>query len=156
MTLFIALNAIMLSFNLRLSEVARGIYSIAILISYALQCHIAIAIIWENHVSEKIRYSEKSGLYLYLLRTALTLITFVFAAAIPQLGLFISFFGSFCLSILGIAFPAIIELCVLWPDQLGPGRYIMWKDIAIILAAFACLVSGTYTVVHDIIESFEQ
>lgn len=75
--------------------------------------------------------------------------------AIPRLGLFISLFGALCLSALGIAFPAIMEICVRWPDQLGPGKLILWKDIVLILLGFVGLAAGTYTSVRDIIYSFQ-
>lgn len=82
-------------------------------------------------------------------------ISVLLAVAIPRLGLFISLFGALCLSALGIAFPAIMEICVLWPDKLGPGRMILWKDIILILFGIIGLVAGTYTSVRDIIYSFQ-
>lgn len=57
----------------------------------------------------------------------------VLAISVPLLGLFISLVGAFCLSALGIAFPAIIEMCAYWPDQLGFRRWILWKDILLIV-----------------------
>lgn len=57
----------------------------------------------------------------------------VLAVSVPLLGLFISLVGAFCLSALGIAFPAIIEMCAYWPDRLGPGRWILWKDMLLIV-----------------------
>ena len=124
-------------------------------------------------MSDKIKTSPKSSSYQLLLRVVITIITckftfiirrlaminnlsilVLFAAAIPRLGLFISLFGAFCLSILGLAFPAIMELCVLWPDQLGPGNWILWKDVALVVFAIIGLVSGTYTSMRDIILSF--
>lgn len=76
------------------------------------------------------------------------------AVAIPRLGLFISLFGAFCLSALGLAFPAIMELCVLWPNNLGKGNYILIKDILLIIFAVIGLVAGTYTSIRDIVYSF--
>lgn len=75
------------------------------------------------------------------------------AVLIPRLGLFISLFGALCLSALGIAFPAIMELCVAYPD-FGPGNYIIYKDIFLMFAGIVGLVAGTYTSVRDIIISF--
>jgi len=137
-----------------MTDLTRAIFTFAIFISYALQCFVPVSIIWENYISEKRRNSENSGRSQLLLRVVITIITFIFAAAIPRLGLFISLFGAFCLSILGLAFPAIMEICVLYPDNLGAGKYIMWKDIGLIIFALVGLVSGTYTSVRDIILSF--
>lgn len=92
----------------RLPEITRGLFTFAIFISYALQCYVPISIIWENYFSDEIKKSEKSDRYLLGLRIVTTIFTFLVAAAVPHLGLFISLFGAFCLSILGLAFPAIM------------------------------------------------
>lgn len=130
------------------------LFAFAIFISYALQCYVPISIIWENYIGEKIRNSDKSTRYMLLLRLVTTIFTFLVAAAVPELGLFISLFGAFCLSILGLAFPAIMEICVLWPDQLGKFKWIMFKDIGLIIFALVGLVSGTYSSLVSIIATF--
>lgn len=89
-----------------------------------------------------------------MLRLVTTIFTFLVAAAVPELGLFISLFGAFCLSILGLAFPAIMEICVLWPDKLGACNWIMWKDIGLVIFALVGLVSGTYSSLISIIATF--
>jgi solute carrier family 36 (proton-coupled amino acid transporter) len=48
-----------------------------------------------------------------------------------------------------------MELCVLWPDNLGKFNWIMWKDIALIIFALIGLVSGTYSSLISIIASFQ-
>lgn len=140
----------------RIPEITRILFVFAVFISYALQCYVPISIIWENYVSEKIRSSESSTRYQLLLRLVTTVFTFLVAAAVPELGLFISLFGAFCLSILGLAFPAIMELCVLWPDKLGALNWIMWKDIGLVIFALVGLTSGTYSSMVDIIASFSK
>lgn len=157
-----------------LPEITRGLFTFAIFISYALQCYVPISIIWENYVPEKIRESEKCELYLLFLRAVTTIFTFLVAAAVPELGLFISLFGAFCLSILGLAFPAIMvceknidlwklpsrsffqEICVLYPDKFGNFKMHLWKDIGLIIFAFIGLTSGTYASMKDIIASFSK
>lgn len=139
-----------------LPEITRGLFTFAIFISYALQCYVPISIIWENYFSDDIKKSEKSDLYLYGLRIITTIFTFLIAAAVPHLGLFISLFGAFCLSILGLAFPAIMEICVLYPDKYGPMHFHLWKDLALVLFAFAGLTSGTYASMKDIIVTFSN
>lgn len=113
-----------------------------------------ITIIWENYCGEKIRNSENSTKYNLLLRLFTTIFTFLVAAAVPELGLFISLFGAFCLSILGLAFPAIMEICVLYPDNLGRFYWIMWKDIGLVIFAMVGLTSGTYSSLLEIIKTF--
>ena len=139
-----------------LPEITRGLFTFAIFISYALQCYVPISIIWENYVGDKINNSEKSGTYLLLLRLVTTIFTFIIAGLVPELGLFISLFGAFCLSILGLAFPAIMEICVLYPDKFGNFKMHLWKDIGLIIFAFIGLTSGTYASMKDIIASFSK
>lgn len=146
----------LISLFFRIPEATRLIFSSAIFISFALQCYVPIQIIWDNYMSEKIRTSESSTKYNLLLRIVTTIFTFLVAAAVPELGLFISLFGAFCLSILGLAFPALMELCVLWPDKLGRFKWIMWKDIGLVIFALIGLVSGTYSSLISIIASFSK
>lgn len=44
------------------------------------------------------------------------------AVAIPNLELFISLFGALCLSALGLAFPALIQICTHWYQTSGVNR----------------------------------
>ncbi|XP_055632906.1 uncharacterized protein LOC129773330 [Toxorhynchites rutilus septentrionalis] len=138
-----------------LSRSVRVLFAIAIFISYGLQCYVPVDIIWNTYLIEKFRDSNKKLVYEMLVRIVVVIITFLLAVAIPRLGLFISLFGALCLSALGIAFPAIMDICVRWPGKLGPGKLILWKDIILILLGIVGLVSGTYTSVRDIVYSFK-
>ncbi|KAG5677734.1 hypothetical protein PVAND_007465 [Polypedilum vanderplanki] len=134
--------------------ITQGLFTFAIFISYALQCYVPISIIWENYCSDEMKKSNHSDKYLLILRLLTTIFTFIIAAAVPHLGLFISLFGAFCLSILGLGFPAIMEICVLWPDKFGKLNWHLWKDIALVIFAFAGLTSGTFASMKDIIATF--
>lgn len=78
------------------------------------------------------------------------------AITVPRLALFISLFGALCLSALGIAFPAIIEICVLWPNRdFGPCMIMFIKNIFLIVFGLLGLVIGTYVSIVEIVRSFE-
>lgn len=82
-------------------------------------------------------------------------ITVLLAVAIPNLELFISLFGALCLSSLGLAFPAIIELCTYWKDVSGFRKFFMViKNMVICIVGIAGLFIGTYTSISEIIETF--
>lgn len=130
------------------------IFAVAIFISYGLQGYVPVEIIWTQYIKKRITDETKHLRYEFLTRIAVVLVTFLLAVAIPRLGLFISLFGALCLSALGIAFPAIMELCVKWPNY-GPGRYIVIKDVLLIIFGLIGLVAGTYTSIRDIILSFQ-
>ncbi|XP_062546629.1 proton-coupled amino acid transporter-like protein CG1139 [Armigeres subalbatus] len=138
-----------------LSRSIRVLFAVAIFISYGLQCYVPVDIIWNVYLVQRYKDSNNKFVYEMLVRIVVVIVTFLLAVAIPRLGLFISLFGALCLSALGIAFPAIMEICVLWPDKLGPGKLILWKDIILILFGIIGLVAGTYTSVRDIIISFQ-
>lgn len=86
----------------------------------------------------------------------ISIISVILAIAIPRLGLFISLFGALCLSALGIAFPAIIEICVLWPGKdFGLFKAMLIKNILLIVFGLLGLVAGTYVSIVDIVKSFQ-
>nr|CAD7415020.1 unnamed protein product [Timema poppensis] len=138
-----------------LAQSVKIMFAVAIFITYALQCYVPVEIVWNTYLKERMakRSETMQTLVEYLMRTAMVLGTFLLAVAIPRLELFISLFGALCLSALGIAFPALIELCLFWPDKFGRCRWILFKDILIILCGIFGLVIGTYTSLLGIITS---
>lgn len=79
----------------------------------------------------------------------------ILAAAVPNLGPFISLIGAVCLSTLGLMFPAIIEIVVMW-DEPGLGRFnwILYKNCALIGFGVLGFLTGTYVSLIEIAESF--
>lgn len=77
------------------------------------------------------------------------------AAAIPNLGPFISLIGAVCLSTLGLMFPAIIEIVTYW-DVPGMGRYNwrMYKNGFLVLFGIIGFLTGTYVSLIEIIDAF--
>ncbi|XP_012236040.1 proton-coupled amino acid transporter-like protein CG1139 [Linepithema humile] len=129
--------------------------AIAIFFTHPIQCYVAIDILWNGYIStllEKYRYKL---LWEYVVRTAIILITFGLAITIPELDLFISLFGALCLSALGLAFPAIIQLCAFW-KVMGPTekKIMIAKNTCLILIGALGLIVGTYTSLRDIIAKF--
>lgn len=139
-----------------LAITVRAMFAVAIFISYGLQCYVPVEIVWNTYVLHRIEDSTRKTLWEFGLRISLVLITFLLAIAIPELGLFISLFGALCLSALGIAFPAIMEICVCWPDNLGQFRWILWKNVLLILFGVVGLIAGTYSSLAEIIKSFTR
>ncbi|XP_018300333.1 proton-coupled amino acid transporter-like protein CG1139 [Mycetomoellerius zeteki] len=129
-------------------------FAIAIFITYALQAYVPVEILWTTYLDHRIQ--NRKILWEYVCRTFVTLVTFVLAIAIPRLGLFISLFGALCLSALGIAFPAIIEICVSWPENdFGPFKIMLIKNFLLIVFGLLGLVVGTFVSIEEIIKSFK-
>ncbi|XP_050540823.1 proton-coupled amino acid transporter-like protein CG1139 isoform X2 [Daktulosphaira vitifoliae] len=133
-----------------LAQTVKLIFAVAIFITYALQAYVPVEILWNTYMKQRIENVNKQKME-YLLRIGVVLVTFVLAVAIPLLDLFISLFGALCLSVLGIAFPALIEICVLWSSKnFGPYNYVLVKDILLIVIGIIAMVLGTYISVIDI------
>ncbi|XP_018325395.1 proton-coupled amino acid transporter-like protein CG1139 [Agrilus planipennis] len=78
-----------------LAKVVKILYSIAIYISYGLQGYVPVDILWNTYIVKKLEGSKHLLVWEYALRISSVFLTFILAATIPLLGLFISFFGAF-------------------------------------------------------------
>lgn len=83
-------------------------------------------------------------------------LTVSLAVSIPQLGLFISLFGGLCLSMLGVAFPALIQICVLYPFNLGHFNYVVIRNVILIVIGICAFGIGTTTSIIDIVSYFQS
>lgn len=124
--------------------------AIAIFLSYSLQFYVPMNILWpavKDHL-----YTERSKqLGEYVVRTALVLATFALAIAIPNLGGVISLVGAFSSSALALIFPPLIEIVTFWPDKLGKNKWILWKNLLIILFGFIGFLIGSYVSILNIL-----
>lgn len=94
-------------------------------------------------------------IYNFIITIYYHFVSVLLAVAIPKLGLFISLFGAFCLSALGLAIPAIINTSTYWYSLKGMQFKIMVvKNILLILFAVLGLIVGTYISISDIVLSF--
>lgn len=71
--------------------------------------------------------------------------------ALPLLEQIINIVGACFYSILGLVIPGIIETVFRWED-LGKCRWILWKNMLIIIFGVFSLVSGCTVTIMDIIE----
>lgn len=135
-----------------LGKIVRLTLALAIFITHALQCYVAFDITWNDYLSK--RFEKNRPLFFeYLVRSCLVIFTFCLAEAIPNLGMFIALFGALCLSVLGLAFPAFIDLCTHYYTFTG-GRFkwLVIKDSLLIIFAIFGLIVGTYTSLSEIIK----
>uniref|UniRef100_A0A336LI99 CSON003694 protein n=1 Tax=Culicoides sonorensis TaxID=179676 RepID=A0A336LI99_CULSO len=133
-----------------LSQIVKGSLAFAIFITHALACYVAIDIVWTDL---KPRCKTHVLLKEFATRTFLVLITFGLAVAIPNLELFISLFGSLCLSFLGLVAPALIDTAVFW-NSLGKYNWRLWRNLFLIIFGILGLVTGTYTSLLEIIHTY--
>lgn len=67
--------------------------------------------------------------------------TVILAISIPHLGFFMSLVGALASSVLALAFPALVDLCVLYPN-FGKFNYVLVRDFIIIVIGVFALISG--------------
>ncbi|KAL0902830.1 hypothetical protein ABMA27_000612 [Loxostege sticticalis] len=134
------------------AQTAKVIIAIAVFLTFPLQNFVAYNIVWRK-ISKRIA-NPNLCIVDYSLRVILVLIPWCLAMAMPRLGPFIALFGAFCLSLLAVVFPGIMDACLWYPDRYGVGGYKLVRDVAIIVIGTCCLVSGCYTSAVEIAEGY--
>ncbi|XP_059468908.1 proton-coupled amino acid transporter-like protein CG1139 [Neocloeon triangulifer] len=141
-----------------LAQSVKIMIAVAIFLTYALQFYVPFEIIWRNL---KPHFKKNEMVVEFSLRIFLVVCTVGIAAAIPNLGPFISLVGAVCLSTLGLMFPAIIEVVTFWeqstggPSTSGP-RWRLIKNVAILAFGVLGFVTGTWTSIEEIVAGFGQ
>lgn len=132
-----------------MAQSVKVMIAIAIFFTYALQFYVPMEIIWK---AVKNNFGAKKNMAEYGIRTSLVVLTVILAIIIPNLGGFISLVGAVCLSMLGLIFPAVIEL-VTYYENPGLGRYNwrLWKNMFLIVFGIIGFVTGTYVSIEEII-----
>jgi len=127
--------------------------ALAIFFSYGLQFYVPLELILP---SLKQRVQERWHLPAeYLLRFTLVLITFLLAAAIPILELFISLVGAASSSTLALMAPPLIHLMVNWEDFKGTkGKILILRNVFLFMVGFIGFITGTYVTLGQIINYF--
>ncbi|GLH07336.1 Proton-coupled amino acid transporter-like protein pathetic [Gryllus bimaculatus] len=138
----------------KLAQSVKLMIAVAIFFTYGLQFYVPMEIIWK---SMKHLFGSHKLAAEYSVRIVLVLATVAVAAAIPNLGPFISLVGAVCLSTLGLMFPSIIEIVTYWENPgLGRLNWRLWKNILIIMFGILGFVTGTYSSINDIIKEHNK
>ncbi|PZC75916.1 proton-coupled amino acid transporter-like protein CG1139 [Helicoverpa armigera] len=138
------------------SHAAKMAFTLAVFSSFPLQNFVAWQILWQNYLEKKYKGTKKEKVADYGLRILCTTIPFVMALIAPALGPFIGLIGSFCLSMVAILFPAVVDISVWYPDKYGPGKYKLFTDIFIIIFGIFCCCSGVYTSLLEMVETLSK
>ncbi|RXG62185.1 Proton-coupled amino acid transporter-like protein [Armadillidium vulgare] len=99
-----------------LSQSVKLLFACAIFMSYPLQFYVPVSILLPSVVD---KFSTERGKYWVekAFRTGIVLLTFILAAAIPNIALFTNLIGTICSSNLVLIFPPLIETVTFWPDK---------------------------------------
>lgn len=138
-----------------LAQSVRLMMAIAIFLSYSLQFYVPFNIVWPS-IKKYFETDKTKNMAEYITRTVLVFITFIFAIAIPNLGAVISLVGAFSSSALALIFPPLIEIVTFWPDGLGRNKWVLWKDLFIIIFGFIGFLVGSYVSLLNILYPEQQ
>lgn len=99
----------------------------------------------------KDKFTKRPDLADYVMRTIMVTACVLLAVAVPTIGPFMGVIGAFCFSILGLIAPAFIEVITYWNIGFGPGNYLIWKNVLVLIFGLFALVFGTKDAVISII-----
>ncbi|XP_068241774.1 proton-coupled amino acid transporter-like protein pathetic [Palaemon carinicauda] len=105
-----------------LAQAVKITMAISIYLTYPLQVYVVFDML-QPLINSKFSTNVSRIVADYSSRTCIVLLTFGLAAAIPNIGLFISLVGAFSSTSLSLIFPPIIDILTFWDDK---GRY-NWK-----------------------------
>lgn len=144
-----------ITLNLNETEIPAQIVKIAIAIAvyctFGLQFFVCIEIMW-NSLKEK--FTKRPELADYIMRTIMVTFCVLLAVAVPTIGPFMGVIGAFCFSILGLIAPAFIEVITYWHIGFGPGKYLIWKNVLVLIFGMFALIFGTKDAVIEIIQVY--
>ncbi|ODM93718.1 Proton-coupled amino acid transporter 4 [Orchesella cincta] len=141
-----------------LAETVRLMVASGVFLSYSLQLHIQMDIVWPFVKRRLSIPTQKLELIAELtFRTLLVLFTFGMAEGIANLGLFISLVGALSSTSLALIFPPLINILTRWNDTLEPKtNWKFWKDVSIMIIGVLGSVAGTYASLQNIMKGSQS
>ncbi|XP_054265819.1 proton-coupled amino acid transporter-like protein pathetic isoform X2 [Macrosteles quadrilineatus] len=134
-------------------EVVKLMVCLNVLFSFGLCFCVPCEVVWRK-LESKVRKENKTIAY-YVMRVSLIIGSICVASIVPELEPFVGLVGAICYSTLGLLFPALIELVTFWedPDYMGPCRWVLYKNLFLVLMWLVALTAGTQASIATILES---
>ncbi|XP_075987498.1 proton-coupled amino acid transporter-like protein pathetic [Anticarsia gemmatalis] len=131
--------------------ILKALVAVMIFITFGLNFWAPFNLVW--HYLNK-RYPEnKHYIWERVYRAIFVILITVAAIAFPNMGPVMGLMGSFCISLMGFVYPAMIETLVKWESPgMGPGKWRLWKNLFIIITGLVLMTSGTYSSGKALIE----
>ncbi|XP_023941247.1 proton-coupled amino acid transporter-like protein pathetic [Bicyclus anynana] len=134
-----------------LAQIVQVGIAVAVYCTFGLQFFVCVEIFW-NCIKDK--FTARPDLADYIMRTLLTTACVLLAVAVPTIGPLMGVIGAFCFSILGLIAPAFIEVVTFWDIGFGPGKYIIWKNVLVLIFGLFALIFGTKDAIITIIKTY--
>ncbi|CAB3228536.1 unnamed protein product [Arctia plantaginis] len=124
---------------------------LAIFFTYTLQFYVPMEIVWRNtkeHVTQKYHNIAQA-----IMRAVFAVLTVAAAATLPRLEQVIGLEGAFFYAFLGLIAPSIMDLIFKWERGLGKFKWILIKDVVLIVFGTFVLVTGVTQSIREIIRT---
>ncbi|XP_045777164.1 proton-coupled amino acid transporter-like protein CG1139 [Maniola jurtina] len=122
---------------------AIGLYLVAVAFAYPIQCYPAIQIILDIVRNRTETLSPKIlEIIEHIVRPIFVLTSFFICYMVPIQGAFVAFVGNLCTTLIALVFPALMELCLLYPNNYGKYRFYLIKDLIILVFGLSCAILG--------------
>lgn len=144
------------NYNQTAGKCVQSLYVVAIFVSFGLSAMVCVDILWDNyfkHYLTESRHYEKGPCAISILVVCVSIFA---ATAIPIFADIVALLGSFAMSSLELIFPAIIHICVHWPEKLGRGKWILITDLILMVIGVIGLVIGSYSAIRSIIRHLNE
>ncbi|TMW44586.1 hypothetical protein DOY81_010334 [Sarcophaga bullata] len=131
------------------SQIIKVMFIVAIFVSYALQGYVIVDVLWRHYLS-RLYEKEDRTIMEFNIRCFIVLATIMMAYISPDISIVLPLVGSFCLTILGFVFPALMDLCVKYKDGYGRYYYVLVRDVFLISFGLLTSIIGSWVVSHNI------
>ncbi|KAJ0179448.1 hypothetical protein K1T71_005160 [Dendrolimus kikuchii] len=124
---------------------------LAIFFTYILQFYVPMEIVWrntKNHVAQK--YHNIGQI---IMRAFFATLTVAAAAVLPRLDQVIGLEGAFFYSFLGLIAPSVMDLTFRWERGLGKFKWILIKDVVLVVFGTFVLIAGVTQSIREIIRT---
>ncbi|XP_016988951.1 glutamate transporter polyphemus-like [Drosophila rhopaloa] len=140
-----------------LAHTAQIVFAFDVFLSFPLCGFVVIDIIM-THYWNKSGNLKRAKTKEIILRICFVLVATLNAIAFPGLGPLLALTGAFTISLLNLVFPALLEICLYYPEEFNYGRF-KWKlvkDIIMMIFGVLILVQGTVFAIKDMIDFYGQ
>ncbi|XP_064545817.1 glutamate transporter polyphemus-like isoform X2 [Drosophila montana] len=129
--------------------------ALAVYFTYPLSGYVPIEIIM-NHYLNKNGKLKHPRMVEYAIRIAFVIVITLNAIAFPNLGPLVALVGAFAISLLNLIFPCCIEMCLLYHDSYGRLKWILIKNILMIIFGMFVLCYGSYSAIRDMVQDYSR
>ena len=112
-----------------------------------------MGILW-NHLDQRISV-KRHKISKIGIRFLIVLLMIFLALVIPNIEMLTSIVGSFVSSNLSFIFPAVIDIAYNFPNY-GKLKWILWKNLAIMIFGLLILIFGLYFSILDIMYLYKD